>query len=110
MRYFIFILALLLAAPVFSVAQPLERDGAPFIGAQVFIEPGQTDAQVDGWFRTLRDNGMGVCRIRMFESYMADGRDGCFSMSRGRAVFRILRAAGWEQCLQRRRGDVSDSE
>lgn len=46
MRYFIFILALLLAAPVFSVAQPLERDGAPFIGAQVFIEPGQTDAQV----------------------------------------------------------------
>lgn len=40
MRYFIFILALLLAAPVFSVAQPLERDGAPFIGAQVFIEPG----------------------------------------------------------------------
>ena len=40
MRYFIFILALLLAAPVFSVAQPLERDGAPFIGAQVFVEPG----------------------------------------------------------------------
>ena len=76
MRYFIFILALLLAAPVFSVAQPLERDGAPFIGAQVFVEPGQTDAQVDGWFRILRDNGMGVCRIRMFESYMADGRGG----------------------------------
>lgn len=76
MRYFIFILALLLVAPVFSVAQPLERDGAPFIGAQVFVEPGQTDAQVDGWFRTLRDNGMGVCRIRMFESYMADGRGG----------------------------------
>lgn len=42
MRYFIFILALLLAAPVFSVAQPLERDGAPFIGAQVFNEPGQS--------------------------------------------------------------------
>ena len=107
MRYFI--LALLLVAPAFSVAQSLDRDDALFVGAQVFIEPGQTDAQVDGWFRTLRDNGMGVCRIRMFESYMADGRDGCFSMSRGRAVFRILRAAGWEQCLQRRRGDVSDS-
>ena len=95
MRYFIFILALLLAAPVFSVAQPLERDGVPFIGAQVFIEPGQTDAQVDGWFRTLRENGMGVCRIRMFESYMADGRAGCFSMNRDRVLFRIIRSSVW---------------
>ncbi len=107
MRYFIFILALLLVAPAFSVAQSLDRDDALFVGAQVFIEPGQTDAQVDGWFRTLRENGMGVCRIRMFESYMDDGRDGCFSMSRVRAVFRILRSsarpgrAGWKTILCR---------
>lgn len=95
MRYFIFILALLLAAPVFSVAQSLDRDDALFVGAQVFIEPGQTDAQVDGWFRTLRENGMGVCRIRMFESYMADGRAGCFSMNRDRVLFRIIRSSVW---------------
>jgi hypothetical protein len=47
----------------------------PFIGAQVFIEPGQTKEEIDKWFRVLRDNSFTVCRIRMFESYMkkADG-------------------------------------
>lgn len=42
----------------------------PFIGAQIFIEPGQTTEQIDGWFRTLEENGMQTCRIRMFNSYM----------------------------------------
>ena len=41
----------------------------PFIGAQVFIEPGQTDSDVSGWFSTMKDCGMKACRIRMFESY-----------------------------------------
>jgi beta-galactosidase len=47
----------------------------PFIGAQVFIEPGQTPEEIDTWFRTLKENHFTVCRIRMFESYMrkADG-------------------------------------
>jgi len=45
------------------------------IGAQVFIEPGQTAEEIDWWFRTLKENNMTICRIRMFESYMkkADG-------------------------------------
>lgn len=43
---------------------------APFFGAQVFIEPGQTQPLIESWFKTLRDNGMTYCRIRMFESYM----------------------------------------
>lgn len=45
------------------------------IGAQVFIEPGQTAEEIDLWFRTLKENNMTICRIRMFESYMkkADG-------------------------------------
>jgi beta-galactosidase len=42
----------------------------PLIGAQVFIEPGQSDEEVDLWFRQLHDNGMTVCRIRLFEEYM----------------------------------------
>lgn len=42
----------------------------PFVGAQVFIEPGQTSADIDTWFRTLKENNFQVCRIRMFESYM----------------------------------------
>lgn len=40
------------------------------IGAQVFIEPGQTAEEIDLWFRLLKENNMTVCRIRMFESYM----------------------------------------
>ncbi|MHA7111665.1 beta-galactosidase trimerization domain-containing protein [Sunxiuqinia elliptica] len=42
----------------------------PLIGAQVFIEPGQTPEEIDKWFRILKENGMPLCRIRMFESYM----------------------------------------
>jgi beta-galactosidase len=41
-----------------------------YIGAQVFIEPGQTAEEIDLWFRTLKENNMTICRIRMFESYM----------------------------------------
>lgn len=75
MKRFILIIALLWA--VSAAGQVLQQDDVPVIGAQVFIEPGQTPAQVDGWFRTLAENGMKVCRIRMFESYMRtpDGWD-----------------------------------
>ena len=40
----------------------------PQIGAQVFVEPGQTPEDIDGFFRLLRDNGMKVARIRMKRS------------------------------------------
>lgn len=42
------------------------------IGAEIFIEPGQTRAEIDGWFRTLKESGMPLTRIRMFERYMKD--------------------------------------
>ena len=48
---------------------------APFLGAQIFLEPGQTPEQIDNWFRILKESEMSVCRIRMFESYMK-GEDG----------------------------------
>ncbi|MHA4895847.1 beta-galactosidase trimerization domain-containing protein [Pedobacter sp. PWIIR3] len=41
-----------------------------YIGAEIFIEPGQTEAEIDGWFETMNRMGMGLTRIRMFESYM----------------------------------------
>ncbi|MDR1584956.1 MAG: beta-galactosidase, partial [Prevotellaceae bacterium] len=44
--------------------------GVPMIGAQVIIEPGQTDEEIDIWFKRLNENGMTLCRIRMFEEYM----------------------------------------
>ncbi|MEO8616803.1 MAG: beta-galactosidase, partial [Luteolibacter sp.] len=56
-----------------AAAEPLET---PFVGAQVFIEPGQTPEQIDGWFALLEQHDMTFCRIRMFETYMhtADGK------------------------------------
>ncbi len=48
----------------------LQAQQVPLFGAQVFIEPGQTDRETEGWFRTMSENGMAICRIRMFESYM----------------------------------------
>ena len=47
----------------------------PVIGAQVFIEPGQTPEQIEPWFKVLADNHFSVCRIRMFEAYMKDPVD-----------------------------------
>lgn len=49
--------------------------GIPMIGAQIIVEPWQSAQDVDLWFKTMRDNGMSVCRIRMFEEYLksADG-------------------------------------
>lgn len=46
------------------------------IGAEVFIEPGQTPKEIDLWFKRLREAGMTVTRIRLFETYMhrADGK------------------------------------
>ena len=41
-----------------------------FIGAEIFIEPGQTPQEIDHWFKTMSNNGMKITRIRMFETYM----------------------------------------
>lgn len=70
-RWWIVYLMLLFGVQSMNVfAQPLAKDAVPFVGAQVFIEPGQTSSQIDGWFKTMAENGMTMCRIRMFESYM----------------------------------------
>jgi len=53
-----------------GIAQGKGKDKLPLIGAQVIIEPGQTPEQIESWFRIMNENGMKVCRIRMFEEYM----------------------------------------
>ena len=45
------------------------------IGAQIFIELGQTPEQIDSWFEILKNHGMKICRIRMFETYMHKSDD-----------------------------------
>lgn len=49
------------------------RTGTPLIGAQVFIEPGQTPEEIDRFFRTLSENGMKAARIRLFGAHMQRG-------------------------------------
>jgi beta-galactosidase len=39
-------------------------------GAEVFIEPGQSPEEIDTWFLRLKEAGMEVTRIRLFEAYM----------------------------------------
>ena len=54
----------------FSFSRTLAQATNNFeLGAQVFIEPGQTQQETEQWFKILKENGMNVCRIRMFESY-----------------------------------------
>ena len=65
----------------------------PFVGAQVFIEPGQTPEEIDTWFRLLRDSHFTVCRIRMFESYMNRG-DGSWDFSLFDSAFRSAEKYG----------------
>ncbi len=46
------------------------QDEVPMIGAEIFIEPGQTASEIDSWYRLMKESGMTICRIRMFETYM----------------------------------------
>jgi beta-galactosidase len=66
MKRMLLCLALLSTLSLFGAPD----NSLPQIGAQVFIEPGQTAKDVDDWFRILEENGLTVCRIRMFETHM----------------------------------------
>src|SRR5512133_71434 len=57
----------LLTGCIFCTAQ---QEYLPFVGAEVFIEPGQKAEEIDTWFKVMNDQNFTVCRIRMFESYM----------------------------------------
>lgn len=58
----------------------LQEPELPVIGAEVFIEPGQSADEIDGWFSLLKESGMTVTRIRMFENYMTRS-DGSWDFS-----------------------------
>ncbi len=59
---------------VVAFSSRAQKTDYPLIGAQVFVEQGQTPAQIDNWFRIMHDAGMEVCRLRLFEAYMKDGQ------------------------------------
>lgn len=64
--------ALLACCLIFSNASLAQTSASdvPMIGAEVFIEPGQTPQEIDTWFRRMKEAGMTLTRIRMFERYM----------------------------------------
>lgn len=66
-KYFLFLFLSLVNFK--TKAQPMQ-ELTPMIGAEIFIEPGQTPELIDGWFKTMKEHGMSICRIRMFETYM----------------------------------------
>jgi beta-galactosidase len=49
-------------------------NSCPVIGGQVIIEKGQSREEIESLFVLLKNNNMDICRIRMFESYMHDGK------------------------------------
>lgn len=70
MKHFLlslFVMALASFTPIPAAAASINH--APYVGAQVFIEPGQTPDDVRQWMHILHDNHMTVCRIRMFEDH-----------------------------------------
>lgn len=64
-KLFLIVLLSLLIPIVYA-----QRTDYPLIGAQVFVEPGQTEADIEQFFRILHDADMKVARIRLFGSHM----------------------------------------
>lgn len=89
MKRMLFCLSLLTVLTL-RAAPPAEL---PQIGAQVFIEPGQSSKDVDDWFRILEENGMPVCRIRMFETHMRKP-DGTYDFALYDEAFRAAERHG----------------
>lgn len=57
------LLILVLSVNVFGSDRPL-------IGAQIWIEPGQTEAEIDSWFRSLAEQNMPVTRLFIMWNYI----------------------------------------
>ncbi len=53
-----------------AIGQENDPGTRPQIGAQVYIEPGQQEKEIQRWFEILADHGMTICRIRMDETHM----------------------------------------
>jgi len=71
-----------------SYASGVSHNSIPFIGAQIFIEPGQTEQQVEQWFALLKETKLNTCRIRMFGRYMKTN-DGKWDFSIFDRAFRL---------------------
>ena len=87
-----------LATAVFSFT-PAMHATVPQFGAQVWIEPGQTPAEIDGWFATLEKSQMPVARLFMMWSYLEPQRD-TWDWSLYDAAFRAAERHQRGSCLE----------
>jgi beta-galactosidase len=70
-----------------------QKEGLPVIGAQVFIEPGQTNEEIENWFKILNDQKMTVCRVFMIETHMHKP-DGTWDFERYDFAFKMAEKYG----------------
>ncbi len=72
LNFTLFTFHLLLFTFYFSFlhAQPASPDRTPEIGAQVWIEPGQTPEEIDQWFATLDKHDMRITRIFVMWNFL----------------------------------------
>lgn len=68
--------------------QPITKESKPFIGTQIFIEPGQSEVQLNNYFNLMKNNNIEACRIRMFGLYMKN-KDGQWDFSLFDRAFRL---------------------
>jgi len=80
----------LLAVQDYSFGQ---RTDFPSIGAQVFIEPGQSPQLIDSWFECLEKHQMHYARIRLFGSHIQK-EDGSWDFSIYDLAFNSARKHG----------------
>jgi beta-galactosidase len=86
-------LIITIALLISSLSINAQKEGLPFVGAQVFIEPGQTNEEVENWFRILQEQKMTVCRIRLHEIHM-QRPNGTWDFSRYDFAFKMAEKYG----------------
>src|ERR1700722_11955165 len=61
---------LLLSVMLLLGLWPAHAADRPLLGAEIWIEPGQTTFQIDPWFRELADSHMPVARLFLMWPYL----------------------------------------
>lgn len=71
-RKAVLLTALIIILPVLHSSgwAQVSKQDVPMIGAELFIEPGQTAEEIDIWLQKMKEAGLTITRIRMFETYM----------------------------------------
>src|SRR5664279_5338056 len=83
----LFSLLAVLSLVLCPVSGTVHAANRPLLGAQIWIEPGQSDAEIDGWFHQLAQSEMPVARIFVMWSYL-EPRQGEWNFSLYDTAFR----------------------